>query len=113
MQVQMEAEDSSILSSLTHCDALGLHFLRFHPDFFVLGLVKAECGVVTKQFTCSSHPGLLVTISTSGKRKLKFAIGLGTKKKNKERSGGPVLRFCCSRGTLPAHCISQLFFSDL
>lgn len=102
----MEAEDSSRLSSLTHRDALGHHFLRFHLNFFVLGLVKAECGMMIKQFTCSSHPGLLVTIMTSGKRKLKFAVGLGTKKKNKERSGGPVLRFCCGRGTLPAHGIS-------
>lgn len=62
--------------------------------------------MVTKQFTRSSHLGLLVTVLTSGKRKLKFAVGLGTKRKSKEKSGGPGLRLCCGRGTWPAHCIS-------
>lgn len=81
----------------------GLHFLRFHLDFFFLGLLHAECGVVTKQSTYRVTPRS--TDNIFRQRKAEVCSWVRNKEKGK-RSVGPALCSGRSCGTLPGPCIS-------
>lgn len=63
----------------THSDAPGLRFVRAHLDFFSLSPVKAECGVVTKHFTCTVTSGSTGDSIDSTPRKAEVCSGVREK----------------------------------